>query len=85
MLKEGNMDSFVQITVLYIPSAKLCRQQAEVIQNHENENVCNIGQGEPRHRCIHVAIPSLPSNRSSNVDAVTLETTLCDYYAFATK
>jgi hypothetical protein len=26
------------------------KQQAEVIQNHENENVRNIGQGEPRHR-----------------------------------
>jgi hypothetical protein len=29
---------------------KLSRQQAEVIQNHENANVCNIGQGEARHR-----------------------------------
>jgi hypothetical protein len=29
---------------------KLCRQQAEVIQNHENEHVCGIGQGEARHR-----------------------------------
>jgi hypothetical protein len=29
---------------------KLCRQQAEVIQNHDNENVPNIGQGEARHR-----------------------------------
>jgi hypothetical protein len=29
---------------------KLCRQQAEVIQNHDNENVRNIGQGETRHR-----------------------------------
>jgi hypothetical protein len=27
-----------------------CRQQAEVIQNHENENVPYIGQGEARHR-----------------------------------
>jgi hypothetical protein len=26
------------------------RQQAEVIQNHDNENVRNIGQGEARHR-----------------------------------
>jgi hypothetical protein len=25
---------------------KLCRQQAEVIQNHENEYVRSIGQGE---------------------------------------
>jgi hypothetical protein len=29
---------------------KLCRQQAEVIQNSENKNVRNIGQGEARHR-----------------------------------
>jgi hypothetical protein len=27
----------------------LCRQQAEVIQNHENANVRNIGQGEAQH------------------------------------
>jgi hypothetical protein len=29
---------------------KLCRIQAEITQNHENENVCNIGQGETQHR-----------------------------------
>jgi hypothetical protein len=29
---------------------KLCRQQAEVIQNHKNEHVRGIGQGEARHR-----------------------------------
>jgi hypothetical protein len=29
---------------------KLSRKQAEVIQNNENENVRNIGQGEARHR-----------------------------------
>jgi hypothetical protein len=29
---------------------KLSRQQAEVIQNHENVNVRNIGQGKARHR-----------------------------------
>jgi hypothetical protein len=27
-----------------------CRQQTEVIQNHDNENVHNIGQGEARHK-----------------------------------
>jgi hypothetical protein len=35
---------------IYYYITKLCRQQAEVIQNHENENVRNIGPGEPRHR-----------------------------------
>jgi hypothetical protein len=29
---------------------KLCRQQEEVIQNHENEHVSGIGQGEATHR-----------------------------------
>jgi hypothetical protein len=29
---------------------KLFKQQAEVMQNHENEHVCSIGQGEARHR-----------------------------------
>jgi hypothetical protein len=29
---------------------KLCRQEAEVILNHDNENVRYIGQGEARHR-----------------------------------
>jgi hypothetical protein len=29
---------------------KLCRKQAEVIQNYGNEHVRGIGQGEARHR-----------------------------------
>jgi hypothetical protein len=35
---------------IYDYITKLCRQQAEVIQNHENENVRNNGQGKPQHR-----------------------------------
>jgi hypothetical protein len=35
---------------MYDYIAKLCRQQAEVMQNHENDHVCGIGQGEARHR-----------------------------------
>jgi hypothetical protein len=34
----------------YDYKTKLCRQQAEVIQNHENEHVPRIGQGETSHR-----------------------------------
>jgi hypothetical protein len=30
--------------------AKLCRQPAEVIQNHENEHVRSIEEGEAKHR-----------------------------------
>jgi hypothetical protein len=29
---------------------KLCKKQAEVTQNHENERVRGIGQSEARHR-----------------------------------
>jgi hypothetical protein len=39
-----------QIPFVYDYLIKLCRQQAEVIQNHDNENVRTIGQGEVRHR-----------------------------------
>jgi hypothetical protein len=39
-----------QIPFAYDYITKLCRQQAEVIQNHDNENVRTIGQGEARHK-----------------------------------
>jgi hypothetical protein len=35
-----------QVLYIYDYITKLCRQQAEVIQNHENVNVRNIGKGE---------------------------------------
>jgi hypothetical protein len=37
------------IPYVYDYIAKLCRQQAEVILNHDNVNVRNIGQGEAQH------------------------------------
>jgi hypothetical protein len=39
-----------QIPYVYDYIMKLYRQQAEVIENHCNENVRNIGHGEARHR-----------------------------------
>jgi hypothetical protein len=39
-----------QIPYVYDYITKSCRQQAEVIRNHENENIRYIGQGEVRHR-----------------------------------
>jgi hypothetical protein len=39
-----------RIQYVYDYMTKGSRQQAEVIQNHENANVCNIGQREVRHR-----------------------------------
>jgi hypothetical protein len=38
------------IPYIYEYITKLCRQQAEVIQNHENANVRNMAQGEAQHR-----------------------------------
>jgi hypothetical protein len=38
------------IPYIYDYITKLSRQQAEVIQNHENVNVRNIGQGEAWNR-----------------------------------
>jgi hypothetical protein len=35
---------------MYDYITKLCRQQAEDIQNHESEHVRGAGQGEARHR-----------------------------------
>jgi hypothetical protein len=39
-----------QIPFVYDYLTNLCRQRAEVIQNHDNKNVRNIGQGEANHR-----------------------------------
>jgi hypothetical protein len=36
-----------KLPFIYDYITKLCRQQVEVIQNHENANIRNIGQGEP--------------------------------------
>jgi hypothetical protein len=35
---------------VYDYMTKLCRQQATIILNHNNENVLYIGQSEARHR-----------------------------------
>jgi hypothetical protein len=39
-----------KLPYVYDYMTKLCRQQAEVIQSHENANIRNIGEGELRHR-----------------------------------
>jgi hypothetical protein len=47
---EAGVEAAFKLPYVYDYIAKLCRQQAEVIQNHENENIRNIGQGEVWHR-----------------------------------
>jgi hypothetical protein len=44
------MHKAFHIPYVYDYITKSCRQQAEVIQNHENENVRYIGQDEARQR-----------------------------------
>jgi hypothetical protein len=39
-----------KIPYVYDSITKLCRQQAEVIQNHHNPDVRNIGQCKAKHR-----------------------------------
>jgi hypothetical protein len=39
-----------KLPYIYDYITKLCRQQSEVIQNHENADVRNIGEGEPQYR-----------------------------------
>jgi hypothetical protein len=40
-----------QIPYVYDYITKLCRRQAEIIHNHENENVRNIGHGR-KHKML---------------------------------
>jgi hypothetical protein len=39
-----------QVPYIYDDIAKLCKQEAEAIENHENANVHDIGKGEARLR-----------------------------------
>jgi hypothetical protein len=43
------------ILCVYNYITKLCRQQAEVVHNHENEHVRDIGQSEARHRIYSIS------------------------------
>jgi hypothetical protein len=46
----NNLGMTFKLPHVYDYITNLCRQQAEVVQNHENANVRNFGQGEPRHK-----------------------------------
>jgi hypothetical protein len=39
-----------QIQYVYDFITNICKKQAEVIQNHEKQNVSNIGRGVAQHR-----------------------------------
>jgi hypothetical protein len=40
----------LKIPYIYDFVTELCRQQVKVTLNHENVNICDIGQGEAQHR-----------------------------------
>jgi hypothetical protein len=44
-----------QVPYIYDYITELCRQQAEVIQNHKNEYVCDTGKGKARYRKYRVS------------------------------
>jgi hypothetical protein len=66
-----------KLPYIYDYITKLCRQEAEVIQNHENATVRNIEQGEPRHRkCkTHKLGGDQAYDRSSDSTAIVAGTT----------
>jgi hypothetical protein len=43
------MHTAFNLPCVYNYTTKLCRRQADAIQNHENEHVRSIGQGEAKH------------------------------------
>jgi hypothetical protein len=45
-----DLQTAFNLPYVYDYITKLCQKQAEVIQNHENENILGVGQGEARHR-----------------------------------
>jgi hypothetical protein len=45
-----NLHTAFKLPYIYDYITKLCRQQADVIQNHENEHIRSVGQGDARHR-----------------------------------
>jgi hypothetical protein len=48
--RRSAMHTAFNLPSVYDYITKLCSQQAEIIQNHENGHVRSIGQGEARHR-----------------------------------
>jgi hypothetical protein len=61
-----DMHVALQIPYVYDFITKTCRQQAEVIENHENENVRYIGQGEARHKK-YKRLKLAPKDRTVNL------------------
>jgi hypothetical protein len=46
----GDMHKAFHMLYVYDCITKSCRQQAEIVQNHKNENLRYNGQGKDRHK-----------------------------------
>jgi hypothetical protein len=54
-----DLHTVFSLPYVYDYISKLCMRQAEVIQNHENEHVRGIGQGEENVRGLNLAVVKL--------------------------
>jgi hypothetical protein len=50
IFQGSRLHTAFNLPYVYDYRTELYKQQAEVMQNHENEHVRSIGQGEARHR-----------------------------------
>jgi hypothetical protein len=71
------MHTAFNLPYVYDYITKLCRKQAEVIRNHENEHVRDIGQGEARHRIIIVLNLEVVKIMTLQVTSQTLQHKIC--------
>jgi hypothetical protein len=62
-----DLHTALHLPCVYVYITKLCKQQAEVIQNQENEHVRSTGQGEARHgkskRGLNLAVVKLTTDQ----------------------
>jgi hypothetical protein len=66
-----------QILFIYDYITKLCSKQAEVIENHDNENVRNIEQVEARHRkykSLNLATVRHTTDQMTKISVIALST-----------
>jgi hypothetical protein len=61
----GNINRCTLVRELQVAS-KLCRTQAEAILNNVNQNVCNTGQGEAKHRKYKTKLNSVAFSPQEN-------------------
>jgi hypothetical protein len=64
------MHTAFNLPYVYDYVTKLCKKQAEIIRNHENELVRGIDQGDARHRKYRTL--NLGGGKATTVEVTTL-------------